>query len=166
LLQEVASNPQQLISELTRSIEGRKRAASNSNGTNAGREAGTAYVAPRNSVEEAIARMWCEALGLERVGINHNFFELGGRPLAATQILHRMRNVLQVSLPLPTFFETPTVAALSEAVLAREETPGRAEKIARIMNKIERMSAEDMKIAIHDKERQKGSHEGNEPAPR
>jgi hypothetical protein len=74
--------------------------------------------------------------------------------------------VLQVSLPLSTFFETPTVAALSEAVLAREEIPGRAEKIARIMNKIERMSAEDMKIAIHDKERQKGSHEGNEPAPR
>ncbi|MGK7905412.1 MAG: amino acid adenylation domain-containing protein [Hormoscilla sp.] len=69
------------------------------------------FVAPRTPVEEEIARIWAEVLGIERVGIHDNFFKLGGYSLLVTQVLSRVREAFQVELPLREIFEAPTVAA-------------------------------------------------------
>ncbi len=77
-----------------------------------------AYEAPRTPLEEALAAIWTEVLGVERVGIHDDFFELGGHSLLATQVVSRLRDAFRVELPLRCLFETPTVAQLAERVEA------------------------------------------------
>jgi acyl carrier protein len=84
------------------------------------------HVAPRDPIEERIAAIFGQALGLARVGVLDNFFELGGHSLTATQVVARIRSDLQVELPLRTLFEAPTVAGLAEHVAQRIARPGLA----------------------------------------
>ncbi|HEY6802288.1 MAG TPA: amino acid adenylation domain-containing protein [Pyrinomonadaceae bacterium] len=73
-------------------------------------------MAPRTPVEEVLAGLWSQILGVERVGIHDNFFELGGHSLLATTFVSRLREVFQVELPLRRLFETPTIAGIAEAL--------------------------------------------------
>ncbi len=73
----------------------------------------TPYVAPRTPVEELLASVWGDVLGLARVGIDDNFFHLGGHSLGATQLVARIREVFQVEVPVRAIFEAPTIAALA-----------------------------------------------------
>ena len=74
-------------------------------------EAGSAE--PRHPVEEVIAGIWAEVLGLERVGIHDDFFALGGHSLLATQVISRLRVAFHVDLPVARMFDHPTVARLA-----------------------------------------------------
>ncbi|MBP1599408.1 MAG: Glutamate-1-semialdehyde aminotransferase, partial [Acidobacteria bacterium] len=76
-------------------------------------ELGKSYVPPRTAVEENLAAIWADVLGLERVGIHDSFFELGGHSLRATQVISQVRRVFQIDLPLRRLFESPTVAGLA-----------------------------------------------------
>jgi amino acid adenylation domain-containing protein/non-ribosomal peptide synthase protein (TIGR01720 family) len=73
-----------------------------------------ALSAPRTPLEELLAGIWAQVLGVERVGIHDNFFALGGHSLLATQVFGRLRAALGIELPLRTLFEAPTVSALAE----------------------------------------------------
>ena len=77
------------------------------------------YVAPRSPLEEEIARIWEELLGIERVGVYDDFFALGGHSLLATQAVIRIRNAV-ADIPLHSLFNAPTVASLAEAILDAE----------------------------------------------
>ena len=67
------------------------------------------YVAPETEMEQSLSQMWSGLLGIERVGTQENFFELGGHSLLATQMMARLRDELQVDLPLATLFESPII---------------------------------------------------------
>jgi len=69
------------------------------------------FIAPRDVGEEALAAIWSEVLGVDRVGVKDDFFELGGHSLLATQVLSRLRETLQMDLSLKSFFESPTIEA-------------------------------------------------------
>jgi acyl carrier protein len=77
------------------------------------------YVAPRNSVEQTVAEVWQDLLGIEQVGAEDNFFELGGHSLLATQVVARLHDIFGVRVSLDLIFERPTVAEQASAV---EET--------------------------------------------
>ncbi|MBD1865229.1 MULTISPECIES: non-ribosomal peptide synthetase [Trichocoleus] len=76
----------------------------------------TDFVAPRTAVEEVMAEIWAEVLGLEQVSTHANFFELGGHSLLGVQIISRLRTIFQVELPLRSLFEAPTIANLAQAL--------------------------------------------------
>ncbi len=78
--------------------------------------------APRTETEKCIARIWSELLHRESVGIHDDFFHCGGHSLLATQAASRIREALDVALPLRMLFDNPTVAALAGA-LRPGETP-------------------------------------------
>jgi acyl carrier protein len=74
---------------------------------------GVAYVAPRSEVEQRIAAVWQEILGIEEVGIEDNFFDLGGDSLVALQLSSRLRDAFGVEPSLAGLFESPTVTGLA-----------------------------------------------------
>jgi len=87
--------------------------------------------APRSPLEERVARMAAELLRLERVGIDENFFAIGGHSLLGTQLIARVRDAFGVELALRKIFEAPTVARLSAEI----------ERLLRL--RIEEMSEEE-----------------------
>jgi amino acid adenylation domain-containing protein len=80
------------------------------------RHANQSYVAPRNSTETIIANILADVLRLERVGVDENFFELGGNSLSAIRVTSRLREAFQLDLPLHSVFEKPTIAGLAELI--------------------------------------------------
>lgn len=76
---------------------------------------------PRNQTEERLKAIWVETLGTARVGIYNDFFELGGHSLMASQMLSEVRDTFQIEVPLRSFFESPNIAALAEAINRLEQ---------------------------------------------
>ena len=77
------------------------------------------WVAPRTPVEEVLAGVWQEVLGVDRVGSGDDFFALGGHSLPATRMISRVRQALGVELPFAALFEAPVLARLAEKVAER-----------------------------------------------
>ena len=75
-----------------------------------------ATTAPRTALEATLVRIFCEVLGVTRVGIDDDFFALGGHSLMATRVTARMRATLGVAVPLRWLFEAPRIAALAPRV--------------------------------------------------
>jgi len=80
------------------------------------RIAGSDYVPPRNEVEATLAALWAEVLGVDRVGVQDDFFDLGGNSLVAVQLIAQVRKELGVKLPMQTLFEGATVARMAAGV--------------------------------------------------
>jgi amino acid adenylation domain-containing protein len=77
------------------------------------------YVAPRNQLEQTIADIWSQALGIEQLSIHDNFFDLGGDSLLVVQIIPQLRDTLQFELLLHHIIEAPTVNKLATLVKER-----------------------------------------------
>jgi len=73
-------------------------------------------VGPRTETEKALAAIWSELLYVENIGVNDDFFDLGGQSLVAIKAVSRIRDVFEVDLPLRNLFERPTVAGLAEVI--------------------------------------------------
>jgi amino acid adenylation domain-containing protein len=106
-----------------------------------------AYTAARTPDEEVLTEIWCDVLGLERVGIHDNFFQLGGHSLLATQVISRVRARFEVELPLRRLFEVPTIATLSEEIVKARSVPATAQApaivpISRAARRMKRSSLE------------------------
>ncbi|MDR3410978.1 MAG: phosphopantetheine-binding protein, partial [Formivibrio sp.] len=69
--------------------------------------------APRNGTEKALAAIWSELLKVDNVGVDDDFFDLGGHSLMAFKALSRIRDIFEVDLQVQDFFENPTIAGIA-----------------------------------------------------
>jgi acyl transferase domain-containing protein len=104
----------------------------------------TPFVAPRGEVEERVAAVWREMLGVAEVGAHDSFLELGGDSLLATRLMSRLREELGVDLAMDRLFEQPTVAAVAAAVVEARAGQAGEEDLARLLAEIGGMSEEDL----------------------
>jgi amino acid adenylation domain-containing protein len=82
-----------------------------------GTAGGSAFIVPRTPMEKRLTDIWIELLKVERVGVRDNFFELGGHSLLATELILRLREDLQVELPLKVLFRgAQTVEGLATEI--------------------------------------------------
>jgi natural product biosynthesis luciferase-like monooxygenase protein len=77
-------------------------------------------VSPKSPLEQTIAKISSELLGVQHIGLRDNFFELGGNSLLATQLMARLREALSADVPLRLAFEFPTVERLAKAILEQK----------------------------------------------
>ena len=109
------------------------------------------YVAPRTPLEEVLAGIWAEVLGLEQVGVEDNFFALGGHSLLSTQIVARVYELLQMDLPLRSFFEQPTVAEQAAMALQNEGERRRIERTAQLLTRLALLSENEVQTILEGK---------------
>ena len=76
-------------------------------------------MAPEDVVDRRLAAIWAEMLGIDRVGADDSFFELGGSSLLAVHMMGRVRKEYPVELSVTTLFEAPTVRALGGLIRSR-----------------------------------------------
>ncbi|MEJ2633926.1 MAG: amino acid adenylation domain-containing protein, partial [Calditrichia bacterium] len=74
------------------------------------------YAAPRTPVEELLAGIWSDILQKNHIGVNDNFFDLGGHSLKMTQLSSRIRQIFQIEIPLRVLFESPTISKIAERI--------------------------------------------------
>ncbi len=108
------------------------------------------FVSPRTRIEQMLARVWAEILGLEQVGIHDSFFELGGHSLLATRVISRVRTTFQVALPLRRFFEAPTVAGLAMAITEHQADSVNSDTLASLLARLEGYSDEEARRLLAD----------------
>ena len=77
-------------------------------------EQDTEFIAPGKKLEQSIALIWQDILGIQQIGLNDNFFEIGGTSLKAVQIISRIRNQLGADISLVNMFDKPNIRALAE----------------------------------------------------
>ncbi|WP_344597521.1 amino acid adenylation domain-containing protein, partial [Actinomadura vinacea] len=114
LLGAVAADPARRLSELE--LPGVPEHRTLAPVPETGRPETAGSVEPRGPVEELLADIWAEILGVDRVGAADGFFDLGGRSLLATRVMARVRTAFDVEIPLSVLFDRPTVRGLATAI--------------------------------------------------
>jgi len=107
----------------------------------------TPYVAPRNMIEQGVAEIWQQLLGIEEVGVNDDFFDLGGHSLMAIMLAGRLRDAFQLDIPLSKIFEAPTVAEIAQIIEEIRPEPEDHEEIE-LLNILSQLSEEEVELEI------------------
>lgn len=110
------------------------------------------FVAPRSPVEELLAQIWATVFKVNQVGVDDNFFDLGGHSLLAARVVSRVRDALQIDLPLRTLFEKPTIAELTEAIAHGPIGPDELERTAQLFLKLSTFSTDEVEQLLSEKQ--------------
>ena len=100
----------------------------------------TEFVESRTPVERALAHIWADVLGLDQVGVDDDFMELGGDSLRASQVVSRVTGELGVDIPLRSLFQASTVAYMALAVTQGYATQTGDAELASVVAELETMS--------------------------
>ncbi|HLP47042.1 MAG TPA: non-ribosomal peptide synthetase [Candidatus Kapabacteria bacterium] len=101
-------------------------------------DTGETYIAPRDELEKTIAGIWKEVLKIDKIGINDNFFNIGGTSLSAIQVNSRIGEMFGAEIPIVKFFEFPTIR--SYVNFRKNDSPGKSEKEETNLKRMENMA--------------------------
>jgi acyl carrier protein len=96
-------------------------------------------IAPRTPVEIGLAEIWAELLGVERVGVMDEFFQLGGHSLLLTRMVSRVRAAFGVDVPLAEFFGELTIEAMARRIEAHGGAADEVDAMAAILAELEQV---------------------------
>lgn len=102
------------------------------------------YIAPRTHVEKELAEIWQQSLGVARVGIHENFFQIGGHSLTAMRVVLSIHRSFDVDVPVSMVFGNPTIAALAIVIEEMRDSAHSDEEIMRMLSEIEAESEEGL----------------------
>jgi amino acid adenylation domain-containing protein len=85
---------------------------------------GGGYIGPRDALELQLSRIWEDVLGIAPVGMRDDFFELGGHSLLSILLINRIKNSLDVDLPVATLFRRATIESLAAEIRQQTDAPG------------------------------------------
>jgi acyl-coenzyme A synthetase/AMP-(fatty) acid ligase/acyl carrier protein len=107
------------------------------------------FIAPQTEIEKRVAAMWQEVLQIARIGINDNFFDLGGHSLLMLQINGKIRAAFSIDIPLTDMFQYPTIRSLARRLETCECSPpsfqkvrGRAQRQKEVIHKQRQAAAQ------------------------
>jgi acyl carrier protein len=118
--------------------------------------ASTDFVEPRTELEELLVNIWKDVVGIDRIGIHDNFFDLGGHSLLVTQVVSRIRDALDIELPVRAVFESPTVAELAVAVVQAQAQQTDADMLEEMLAELEQLQELEVKTLVAGSEFQTG----------
>jgi hypothetical protein len=113
------------------------------------RAPGEAFAPPDTPVEQVLAHIWGEVLGIDSIGVHDHFFDLGGHSLLVTQMIARVRDMLRVDLPFRTVFTSPTLRGLAASIGHAGVDPALAERTADLLIAVSEMSDEQIEHMIN-----------------
>jgi len=108
----------------------------------------TPLVAPTTEVEGILAAIWEDVLSLDLVGVNDNFFDLGGHSLAATRVVSQVIKQFQLELPLQSLLQSPTIAEMAAIITEHQGKLLGEEELERLLSELELMSEEEARQLV------------------
>lgn len=106
-------------------------------------KAALGFVSSSTPIQEKLVSIWQEVLDLDNVGVEDNFFALGGHSLMATQVIARIRNAFDYELPLRKLFEAPTISALANVISENQTGKTGDDELAALLAELEGLSDEE-----------------------
>ncbi|MFB2937535.1 AMP-binding protein [Aerosakkonemataceae cyanobacterium BLCC-F154] len=109
------------------------------------------YTPPQTANEIKLAEIWSQVLGIEKIGIHDNFFQLGGDSILAAQIVNRVRDTWEVELSFLIFFQQPTIATMAEKITQAGAAMIESDGLAEMLAEIEALSDEEAQQILDQK---------------
>ncbi len=107
-------------------------------------ELDTEYIEASTDLEKEILTEWQKLLGIEKIGVNDNFFDLGGDSLIGTQLVSGMRNKFKVDIPLVAVFENATIRGIANLIEEHSFDKNKTEEIENVLSELENLSEEEI----------------------
>ncbi|WP_281887446.1 type I polyketide synthase [Paenibacillus sp. YYML68] len=111
-------------------------------------EGGGEFVAPRTVTEKKIAEIWEALFGLQNIGVQQSFFEIGGNSLVSIQLVARLRQTFHGDIPMDVIFEAPTIEKLALSIEAKQVSQKELEELERMLSEIEELHPDDLSQLI------------------
>lgn len=108
------------------------------------------YTPPQTPVETELAEIWSQVLGVEKIGIHDNFFQLGGDSILAAQIVNRMREAWGVELSFLIFFQQPTIANMAIKIAQMQAETLESKELDDLLANIEALSEEESQNLLNE----------------